>query len=381
MPDVDQGTWLGNAASGAGSALMSMLGAAGYALDTPRRLGYQGLSALTGHDYEGFGDVLAQVGVPKDSLGGMVGGFLGDVATDPLTWAGIGAGRYLRGIRATQELGKASSMGEHLSPLRDALRGTAVMDRVEPVSSISSRLVRLPEGGIGATVGNPEGEAIRGRVRRIGSSEVQGLREDVRRGFTSGTVAPKGAEQEFLDRFQRLRKYGTDYANAGLSMDGMYDPVHDVTVLAQGTGPITARHERVHAAIQQSLNNPELQERLPPLMEAASRLREAPYGSVRSGLGLVTDELAAQTLERRDTAGQVRSALHFLFNPQYNKAYSQIYSQNEGIPPLVRRAYSALPYAPEKAGTAASALVQLMRAAGPRPTFPVPTFPEAGDEP
>lgn len=74
------------------SQLLDLLGAAGDVIDKPRQLVWQGISGLTGKNYAGAEDALVDAGMDRDSLLTKGLGFAGDMATDPLTWAGALAG-------------------------------------------------------------------------------------------------------------------------------------------------------------------------------------------------------------------------------------------------------------------------------------------------
>jgi hypothetical protein len=74
------------------AGLLNLLSSAADVVDTPRQLVWQGISGLAGKNYRGAADALADAGMDPDSPLTKGLGFAGDVATDPLTWAGALAG-------------------------------------------------------------------------------------------------------------------------------------------------------------------------------------------------------------------------------------------------------------------------------------------------
>lgn len=296
----------------AGDVAGNVLGVAGDVLDSPRRLIYQGISGLTGKNWKGFGDVLSEVGVDKNSIPGMVGGFLGDVASDPLTWAGVGMGRYLRGLKPTMELGAAAGATGATPTMRQALKGTAVLDDIAPLDSGVGM-------GVKARRGLPAGDAdaLAERARGV-------LPE-----FESGRVR------------------------------GMFDPETNVIATARGAAPAVSRHERTHAIISNASQDPALAAQLPTLLRTPAQLLAAPKGTLRHGAGMIGDELAAHALQSRNYDEQVRNALGFLFNPRTNAYYANDFQGS--MHPWIRKGYSALPTAPDYAGAGGSSLLHALQ--------------------
>ncbi len=324
--------------------LTGALGAVGSALDTPRRLVYQGLSGITGRDWKGFGDVLGEVGVDKDSIPGMVGGFLGDVATDPLTWAGMGAGRYLRGLGAADDVGRAAGMGGNTGAFRQGLKDTTYVTDVVPTKGMETGLSQ----GVSNT-GRPTFSAaldansgVTGTVRRAGPR-----------------VGEAGTEDAGLTTLASLLEHG----ERGVLPEGSYLSQPRMIWQSAGAPVNTGRHERVHAIIDSAVRNPQEAGELPFLMRSAARMRAAPEGGITESLGRVTDELAAHSLENRSLGKQLQGAGHFLFNPAENAYYSGLYgdaTKSGRFSPLVARLYGSLPHAPERVGAGTSALSRML---------------------
>src|SRR5262245_61611999 len=100
-----------------------VLGTVGDALDKPRQMFYKGLNSVADslggnpeHEWKGFADVLGSAGMDPDSWVTKGLGFVGDIATDPLTWGG---GLAAKGVRSFLgkggQLGKAAAKGTGLA--------------------------------------------------------------------------------------------------------------------------------------------------------------------------------------------------------------------------------------------------------------------------
>lgn len=124
-----------------------------------------------------------------------------------------------------------------------------------------------------------------------------------------------------------MQKQTGDEALEGAA--GFYSPLRNTRVTLEGSEPyLTSRHEGIHALIDQAAKAGTT-EGLPSwLMKipAALKMGGAERGTFRHGLGKITDELAAQTLENKGVLNQLRGAGNFLFGP--DQGYLQGYLAN-----------------------------------------------------
>lgn len=155
------------------SALLDLLGQMGDVLDTPRQLVWQGISGMAGKDWKGAEDALVDAGMDRDSLLTKGLGFAGDMATDPLTWAGALAGAG--GAHAAfSKLGprygaNAAKLAALEIPEAMAERGgVGMIGEALAHPQASQILHEIPQGskflGAGAeslALGTPEGDVLR----------------------------------------------------------------------------------------------------------------------------------------------------------------------------------------------------------------------------
>jgi len=222
------------------------LGGIGTALDTPRRLLYQGGTALAraggyeGPDIDHFADLLGQAGMDQDSWLTKGLGFAGDLATDPMMWAG---GAALKGVGKLAGLGAADTGA--MTGLR---RGFAFAHDVDPATGVAGKILG-------------------------GSAEAKGTAE------AAGHLL---ASDPATAGVQGLMFHGEN-AGAGLA----------------GTGANVGRHEITHGMVDQIAQGAS-SEGAPALVKAAGLLKRGDTGSgLRSGLGQLADEAAAFTLQNR----------------------------------------------------------------------------------
>lgn len=334
-------------------------------LDTPRQglywladKGYHAAGGDPGTQINHFADALGAMGMDRDSLLTKGLGALGDVATDPLTYAGALGGwagaKLLRGMipfdvaqdasRAAKGAASLAEGAEFRAPLskvpefRDA--GFASRANLEREGLADGAIARSPKGAeegrqvvaIGAP--NPVDEAFVGRVARGRNMDDAALQ--------SRAHWMSGMGSETLD-----------------GAAGFYDPTSQSVVTRAGMDPahaaLNARHERIHAIIDQAAKaqDPSVAANLPALMRYPAQLMQGQSAFSRTA-GRIGDELAAQTLEHRGLYDQMRGAASFLFNPEKNAIYAQRFafpSQNSSAAAV--GLYGALPTAFLGAGAAA----------------------------
>lgn len=330
-----------------------ILSGIGTVLDTPRRLAYQGGDALAraagyqGPEIKHFADVLGQAGMDRDSWLTQGLGFAGDVATDPLTYAGGFLGRAgakaLRGaipeyLTSTSKLEAAAAGGNAAVDAATAGRGLggAAKFKAPLEDTLSMRNIEyLPNGQMpleGAVAGRP---AIDGRLAgdvirqpgHVGNADIKNILDAAKR---------NGASEEFV-------------AGAG----GFYDNSAKVYGTMVGEPSRSLRHERIHAIIGQAADGKGDINALPALMRWPAKLKSSSTPWVQD-LGAVGDELAAQSLESRGLGNQLLGGASFLFHPEKNAAYAGRFAE-AGMNPWVTGLYGSLPAAMVGAGAVGGA--------------------------
>ncbi len=305
-------------------------------LDAPRSAVFKGIDALSrvggydGDEIKGGADALSALGMDPDSGWTKALGFAGDVAADPLTWAGglagAKAGKYLRGLIPSQ----AAEQGAGQLGARGLAEAGKFKEPLRDVATFSNMTVE--NGRLGA---NPSG-----RTALFGNSDVR-----------SRMLAMK-SDPNLVPLLEE-------------GVGGFYHPDTRSIVGMAGQDAKDAasaiRHERVHAIIDQAAGTP-MQRDLPPLMRGAATLKGSRVGLLQDA-GVIADELAAQTLENRTGRSQLQGAMSYLFHPEKNATYTDLYRQ-AGLSPLVTGAYSSLPgalvAAPAAAGVGSSALARYL---------------------
>lgn len=338
------------------SPLMGALGAVGNVLSAPRNLMWQGINALTGRQDTGVGDVLKSLGVADPVAD--VGGFVGDVATDPLTWAGLGAGRLLRGFgSAAPELGTASRAGS-VAALKSPLGQVAEFQGLHrtadplamfgPASSAGILDDAAGAGRVAASAMDRSANRLVGEVRR--GPAVNLSADDLAAGVTRREIQ----DDLLTGRINQMSR--SDPVLNSMADQAFYDPTsRSIAFMEQAPGQAVRRHERTHAIIDQASQNPDLAKNLPFFMRQAAGLKSGgQLGQFRHDVGAVMDEALAHASEARNLGGQLQGAAHFLFDPKRNADYRRIYQQ-AGLNPWVTVGFGALPYSGEIAGAGAAA--------------------------
>lgn len=332
----------------------SALGAVGDVLDKPRQLVYQGVNAgyhalggdpsqQIGH----FGDLLAAGGMDPESWLTKGLGFAGDLATDPLTYAGGFAAKGLRGL-----LPKAIEMTEGAKAVEGGLAGASKFK--EPLKDVATfknaslgpaidqglpaeltgQPFRMEHNGVVGVQGaaNPEGDVFvgqaQGRTRNLAEPDI------VNRATGLGDLNLPPLTAGGFDR----------YSNSLFTMEGNSKPVDFL------------RHERTHAIIGNAADMVRQGQdisQLPAIMRYPAHLMASDNPFVKS-LGGIGDELAAQSLESRSTLGQLARGAGFLADPETNAVYVQNYL-NRNFHPAAVALYRSLPAATIGAGMAGGA--------------------------
>lgn len=330
-----------------GGMFSSALGAVGNVLDAPRSMVYSGLinpayHALGGDPTRQIGhasDLLEAAGMDKDSMLTKGLGVAGDMATDPLTYAGGFAGEGLArlGLRGLGTADEALTAGRGVSNLAE---GAGMKSALGDVTKFKD--VMPAAGGAG-------GDILADGFSRAG--ENAGLiASEAGSGYTGRVVGgqrymPGQIEGKFDGVAQRLAD-NPDMAAA-------YSPDLNATITRAGASPRVIRHENVHALIDQAAKNGTADQLPSSLMSIPAKLQAYGGGheSLAGGFGAIGDELAGQTLENRGTMEQLKGGANYLFNPQVNGAYSALYGR-QGMNPTALAAYRAMRYAPAAAGAA-----------------------------
>lgn len=307
------------------SMFSDALGGIGYALDTPGALTRGLLSGQAGsrvsprellQNWGAIGDE------PDDSWAGWGRDLAVGAATDPLTYLGaLGGGlggKAARGLIPAGAIEEGAIAGRGLAGVgkfKEGLRDVATVNNLGADAAASA--------GRGVSAPLASGERLAGEMS--GRTAAQMGRGDV-----SGRLS---------------RAIGEGARDAG---EAFYNPGSRTIATAEGAAPNALRHERIHAIIDQASNGVGDASALPLMMRVPANLKASGSPMLR-GLGTVGDELAAQTLENRTTAGQLQGAARYLFSPQHNAAYSGALSAG-GIDPRVVAMYSQLPKLPLAAG-------------------------------
>jgi hypothetical protein len=194
----------------------------------------------------------------------------------------------------------------------------------------------LPPGQMpmeGAVAGRPAldgrlaGDVIR-QPGHVGNADIKNILDQAKR---------NGADADFI-------------ANAG----GFYDNEAKMYGTMMNEPGRSLRHERVHAIIGQAAGGKGNVNDLPALMRWPAKLKSS-ASPLAQDLGVVGDELAAQTLESRSLPNQLLGAASFLFHPEKNAAYASRF-KDMGLNPWVAGGYAALPGGLVNAGTAGGAI-------------------------
>jgi hypothetical protein len=170
-------------------------------------------------------------------------------------------------------------------------------------------------------------------------------------GYTGRVVGGKGyLPGQIEGKFDGVAQRLSDNPDMGAA----YSPDLNATMTPDGASPRVIRHENVHALIDQAAKNGTADQLPSALMRIPAKLYASGGGqeSLTGGLGMVGDELAAQSLENRGTMAQLQGGANYLFNPQVNAAYSGLYG-SQGMHPAALAAYRGMGYVPNAAGAMA----------------------------
>jgi hypothetical protein len=304
------------------------LGMAGSAISAP---GDYTRGALAGKFGERMGgrDLLRHYGLAdqEDTWGNFLGGMAADVLTDPLTYAGAflggaGGGAAAKGLRgmiplvAEDAAGAGAEAIGGLAKFKEPLRDVAVIKNLRPTAAEVAGLPgTLPFSGemSGRTASSIGAGDVRNRMARMAQEGLGEALPEFQGGYHSNT--------------------GTMFNTPGMS---------------PAEGAKTLRHERVHAIIDQASKGAGDVEQLPALMRYPAKLKAMDSPLAQSS-GIIGDELAAQALENRTTAGQLKGAAGFLFHPERNAAYAGQFAA-AGLDPRAVGLYRYLPQGVVHAG-------------------------------
>lgn len=320
------------------SVLGDILGGVGTVLSAPRRLLYEGIiSPLTGTDVKGFGDVLTNMGM-EDSFAKDALGFVGDVATDPLTYAGgFLAKKAINSLgRVSGDLGRASGAGKGLAVkpvVKDAVAQTPTFDGLRYASAMpgaAGKVVKTPGLTTVHTSVGDDALALRGHMS--GGSKMTGdpvsLMERVKGSYPNQeTLGQIGGLQLPGDKaiFVRYARPMAEEAGEGAGHRFLQ----------------TRRHERFHDLVEQAKTNPELMKQLPFTGRMAARLEEASPNFVK-GVGRIFNEMGAAGVESRGMLQSLKNQAGVLLNPETNAFYSQYLGR---LSPALGTMYGSLPSA------------------------------------
>lgn len=313
------------------------LGMAGSAISAPGDY-TRGLLAGKPGERMGGRDLLRHYGLAgeDDNWGNFLGGMATDVLTDPLTYAtmGLGAGgggaaaKGLQGmipLVAEDAAGAGARAMGGLAKFKEPLKDVATLRNLRPLAAGEAAEVSQLTGA-----GKFGGEMSGRTASQMG-------RADVRNRISS--MAQEGLG-EFLP-----------------TTTGGYEPATKTLFSTPGMDPLeaakTLRHERVHAVIDQAAQGVGNAKDLPAMMRYPAQLKSMDSPLAQS-LGTVGDELAANALENRSTMGQLKGAASYLFNPQKNATYADVFAQG-GVDPRVVGMYRSLPKGMIRAGQGAGA--------------------------
>jgi hypothetical protein len=288
-----------------------ILQGAGDVLSAPRRGLYAlGNMAARGLGYQGpdvnnFSDLLGRAGMEDGTLKSVLG-FAGDVATDPLTYAG---GALVRGGLGALGAG-ASGLGR-LKGLR---------------------------GGFAMATADDAGRAA-GQILGGG----KGLKDLA--GMVGGTLPESSAAEGVLGRYLAAGPAGEMLGVAGLPGGA------GASLASAGRG--VARHETMHGLVDAAVQSGSSRG-LGPLARAAAWGKSGGDAGLRAGVGRLMDEAAAHAAESRGALGQARGALSFLLGgrPQDRLGYADWISRAS---PAVANAYLYAPAAGKLTAGAAAA--------------------------
>jgi hypothetical protein len=234
-------------------------------------------------------------------------GFGAEVAGDPLTYLGFGAGK-LAGMAAKGGEAAASGVGA-LSPLRRTfgmVKGVQALPEAE--SAMAAEM---------AAAGNlPRRAVIDPAAKFIGEKA----------GPLPRSLAGEALAQD------------APYMATG-DVGGMFYPKANFGI-SSAADPTANRHEVVHGLINAAVQNPAAGRNLPLAMRVPAALERAGENSpFLKGVGRVLNEAAAHGYENRGALNQMGGYARFLMEP--TPAYSQLLGETS---PLAAAIYRSTPY-------------------------------------
>ena len=344
--------------------MWEILGQVADTLDAPRRgvysLGNKVAQSMgyTGPEIKNFSDLLVQgLGADPDSITTSLVGGIGDVLTDPLSYAGyplaagfrnlvgnVGRAAYTNPGRsskwfATTDWEKFAKPLNNTTFVRDAeIRPVAMSDIHQLPATPSGRTRMYMPGDQAGTVNVFEADVRPPRVSNYNAPRTEMLRQ-------TNTVG-RGNIEPMLDPY----------------IGGYYEIPTDSVFLKSNRHPlldetVTRRHETIHAIINNASQDPSLRRNLPLSMRIPASLLSSSNRDLRT-LGTILDEMAATSLSNRSPWTQMGSAINFLINPTANRGYYRSYVSDPTLSRFFVDLYGALPEVYMATGTATPAVAQ-----------------------
>lgn len=251
-------------------------------------------------------DLLRNYGIAgqDDNWGNYLGGLAVEAATDPLTYAGgylakKGVGAITNAISDLRPAGSAATT----SALRGARGAFPIATDVMPNGALSLNTERM--------------------LDRASRNAAKGIADDGSRIYN---VVGGGGGTANSPAIPNVRSLARDLSSIP-EYGGLYDKSRNAGAVMSGAGYPTLRHESIHGLVDQVARG-NAGPGLPLPIRVAGNLRAGADGSLRSGAGMVADELAAQMLENRGIGNQLKAGAEFLTSRSYpgREAYQQVFN-------------------------------------------------------
>jgi hypothetical protein len=285
---------------------------------------------MFGKEAKSSNDLVRALGVEPETTGGKLASFAANVATDPLSYAGVGmAGKAFKGAEA------ATGAASRLEKYANAARGIG-----------GAAEAAAPESRLGSLLAN-------------------------RRGFTTAEISPEAGEITKAvggASDNTLARAGGEFMDIAASDPGMmarYDPLTKTAMYPVGAPEVAKRHEMLHGIVDsaaEAMSKGQNPGSLPWLTQKAAEARAPLYDLSTDPTGwqrakaLFLDELNAHAGESRGLPGQLSGAARFLFNLPGNANARQFYASQLGeLSPAAGYLYRGLGYAPHAAVGAGAA--------------------------